>query len=162
MYVLSPPSCKEHLTILTKEKCTMQRKVCSKIPPQAGKYFHCLGGFSCILLESSNASIYVWLMGQTGGRIYIDHMSCGIAARARSIHKLLAWILSSFNSMISHKRLPLYYYKAACHGDQRRGLICAYKDNACSAVKITDWKCAAVITGIFMWGKKHHLFFQYK
>lgn len=89
-------------------------------------------------------------MGQIGGRMYIDHMACAIAAGARSIHKLLACILSYFNSLISHNRLPLYCYKEACHGDQKRGLICAYKDNACSALKITDCECAVVITGIFM------------
>lgn len=99
---------------------------------------------------------------QIGGRMYIDHMACVIATGARSIHKLLACILSCFDSLISHNRLPLYCYKEACHGDQRRGLICAYKDNACSALKITHWKCAVVITGIFMWGKKHHCFFWYK
>lgn len=73
-----------------KEKCTVQRKVCTRIPPQAGEYFHCLGRFSCILLESSNASIPIWHMGQIAGRMYIDHMACGIAAGGRSIHKLLA------------------------------------------------------------------------
>lgn len=85
--------------------------------------------------------------------MYIDDMACGIAAGARSVHNLLAYILSCFDSLISDSRLPLYYYKAVCRGDQRRGLICAYRDNTCSALKITHWKCAVVITGIFMWGK---------
>lgn len=118
----------------------MQRKGCTGIPPQAGRYFHFLGKFSCILLESSMHQyicINIWHMGKIGGRMYIDDMACGIAAGARSVHNLLAYILSCFDSLISDSRLPLYYYKAVCRGDQRRGLICAYRDNTCSALKIT-------------------------
>lgn len=104
----------------------MQRKVCTRIPPQAGKYFHCLGKFSCILLELSNASIYIWHMGQIGGRMYIDHMAHGIAVGAGAVHfACLYSILFPDYSLISCNRLPLYYCKEACHGDQRRGLICA-------------------------------------
>lgn len=85
-------------------------------------FLHIVGIFKCMNLQM-NLQIHIWHMGQIGGRRYIDPTACGIAAGARSLHKLFAYILSCFDSLISHNRLALYCYKEACHGDQRRGLI---------------------------------------